>query len=131
MHFSTRQVRFSSRQFTCPLVRVVRRNFDSYHVDSIGQPSDNLLTPYEKMETSFAKQLFKAYKGFEFRSLWNVGEKMESFQHRAVNDTKGTGGLDGVLNLKKALYEIEKACPKYTVGLICKIIECAVQGISQ
>ena len=92
---------------------------------------DNLLTPYEKMETSFAKQLFKAYKGFEFRSLWNVGEKMESFQHRAVNDTKGTGGLDGVLNLKKALYEIEKACPKYTVGLICKIIECAVQGISQ
>ena len=69
---------------------------------------DNLLTSYEKMETSFAKQLFKAYKGFEFRSLWNVGEKMESFQQRAVNAAKGTGRLDGVLNLKKALYEIEK-----------------------
>ena len=38
--YEARQVRFSSRQFTCPLVRVVRRNFDSYHVDSIGQPSE-------------------------------------------------------------------------------------------
>lgn len=77
--------------------------------DSIQQTFlDNLLTFYEGLEISFAKQLYKAYKGFEFRSLWDVSDKMESFQRQAVNAAKGTGRLNGVLNLKKALREIEK-----------------------
>ncbi|XP_078383070.1 uncharacterized protein LOC144665665 [Oculina patagonica] len=99
----------SNLRETANQIRTIGKSKGSPITDNIQQTFlDNLLTSYEKMETSFAKQLYKAYKGFEFRSLWNVGEKMESFQQRAVNAAKGTGRLNGVLTLKKALYEIEQ-----------------------
>lgn len=69
---------------------------------------DDLLTSYQQIEGRFAKQLYRFYKGFEFRSLWNVGEKLSEFQQRAVEAAKGTGKLQGVLELTKALQEINK-----------------------
>ena len=68
---------------------------------------DDLLTSYQQIETGFAKQLYQFYKGFEFRSLWNVDAKLEEFQRRAVLAAKGTGKLQGVLELTKALQEID------------------------
>ena len=46
---------------------------DSPIAESIQQTFlDDLLTSYGQMETSFAEHLYHFYKGFEFRSLWNV-----------------------------------------------------------
>ena len=59
------------------------------------------------METSFTKNLYQFYKGFEFRSLWDVGEKLAQFQRTAIEAAEGTGALQGVLQLTKALQEIE------------------------
>lgn len=58
------------------------------------------------MKTSFSKQLYLFYKGFEFRSLWNMDKKMAKFQRRAATLTKGSGHLQGVTSLTKALQEI-------------------------
>ena len=63
---------------------------------------DGLLTSYQHIETGFAQQLYQLYKGFEFRSLWVVQEKLAEFERRA-----GTGNLKGVLELTKALQEID------------------------
>ena len=68
---------------------------------------DDLLTSYQQIETSFAKYLYKFYKGFEFRSLWNVTNKLTEFQRLASEAASGTGKLQGVLELTKALQEID------------------------
>ena len=53
---------------------------DTPIADSIRQEFlDNLLNIYEELETSFSRQLYLFYKGFEFRSLWNMDEKMQGF----------------------------------------------------
>ena len=53
---------------------------DTPITDSIRQEFlDNLLNIYEELETSFSRQLYLFYKGFEFRSLWNMDEKMQGF----------------------------------------------------
>ena len=68
---------------------------------------DGLLTSYQHIETGFAQQLYQLYKGFEFRSLWVVQEKLAEFERRAVLAAQGTGNLKGVLELTKALQEID------------------------
>ena len=68
---------------------------------------DGLLTSYQQIETGFAQQLYQLYKGFEFRSLWVVQEKLAEFERRAVLAAQGTGNLKGVLELTKALQEID------------------------
>ena len=68
---------------------------------------DGLLTSYQQIETGFARQLYQLYKGFEFRSLWIVQEKLAEFERRAVLAAQGTGNLRGVLELAKALQEID------------------------
>ena len=68
---------------------------------------DGLLTSYQQIETGFAQQLYQLYKGFEFRSLWVVQEKLAEFERRAVLAAQGTGNLQGVLELTKALQEID------------------------
>ncbi|XP_066026371.1 uncharacterized protein [Pocillopora verrucosa] len=68
---------------------------------------DGLLTSYQQIETGFARQLYQLYKGFEFRSLWIVREKLAEFERRAVLAAQGTGNLRGVLELTKALQEID------------------------
>ena len=80
---------------------------DTPIADSIRQEFlDNLLNIYEELETSFSRQLYLFYKGFEFRSLWNMDEKMARFQRRAATLAKGTGYLQGVNSLTRALLEI-------------------------
>ena len=75
--------------------------------DSIRQEFvDNLLNVYEELETRFAKQVYLFYKGFQFRTLWNVDKKMETFQRRAASLAKGTGNLQGVTTIEAALHEI-------------------------
>ena len=69
---------------------------------------DDLLTSYQQIQTSFAKQLYQLYKGFEFRSLWNVDDKLTKYQRRAVEAARGTGKLLGVFELTNALKEINQ-----------------------
>ena len=68
---------------------------------------DDLLTSYQQMETSFTQNLYQFYKGFEFRSLWNVEDTLLGYQRRASEAAQGTGQLRGVLELTNALQEIE------------------------
>ena len=68
---------------------------------------DDLLTSYQQIETGFAQQLYQLYKGFEFRSLWIVQEKLAEFERQAVLAAQGTGNLQGVLELTKALQGID------------------------
>lgn len=57
---------------------------------------DDLLTSYQQIQTRFAKQLYQLYKGFEFRLLWNMDDKLSKYQRRAAEAAKGTGKLLGV-----------------------------------
>jgi len=68
---------------------------------------DDLLTSYQQMEISFSNHLYQFYKGFEFRSLWNVSGTLANFQRRASTASHGTGQLQGVLELTRALQEID------------------------
>ncbi|KAJ7328567.1 hypothetical protein OS493_024484 [Desmophyllum pertusum] len=68
---------------------------------------DDLLTAHQQLETSFTKHLYQFYKGFEFRSLWNVDEKLAEFQRRASVAARGTGKIKGVRELTKALQQID------------------------
>ncbi|XP_027042405.1 uncharacterized protein LOC113670461 [Pocillopora damicornis] len=88
-------------------IQAVNKAKDTPIADSIRQEFlDNLLNIYEELETSFSRQLYLFYKGFEFRSLWNMDEKMARFQRRAATLAKGTGYLQGVNSLNRALLEI-------------------------
>ena len=69
---------------------------------------DDLLTSYQQIQMRFAKQLYQLYKGFEFRSLWNVDDKLSKYQRRAVDAAKGTGKLLGAVELTNALKEINQ-----------------------
>lgn len=68
---------------------------------------DDRLTSYQEMETSFSKHLYNLYKSFEFNSLWNVYDTLASFQQQASEAAEGNGQLQGVLELTKALQEID------------------------
>ncbi len=68
---------------------------------------DDLLTSYGQMETGFTKHLYQFYKGFKFRTLWNVDEKLLQFERTATIVAAGTRSLQGVLQLTKALEEIK------------------------
>ena len=69
---------------------------------------DDLLTSYQQIQTRFAEQLYQLYKGFEFRLLWNVDDKLSKYQRRTVEAAKGTGKLLGVFELTNALKEINE-----------------------
>lgn len=67
---------------------------------------DDLLTSYQQIESNFTKPLYQAYKAFEFRTLWNVDNKLGEFQRLASEAAKGTRKLQGVVQLTKALKEL-------------------------
>ncbi len=67
---------------------------------------DDLLTSYQAIETRFAKHLYQFYKSYEFRSLWDLSDRITAFQRRASDAAKGTGKLQGVVELTKAMQEI-------------------------
>lgn len=68
---------------------------------------DDLLTSYQQIEKRFAKYLYKFYKGFEFRSLWDVKGKLAKYQRQAVEAARGNGILTGVVELTNAVQEID------------------------
>ena len=68
---------------------------------------DDLLASYEQMETAFAKRLYELYKGFEFRTLWDVSGTMTTYDRQASAAAAGTGKLGGVLELSKAIQAID------------------------
>lgn len=69
---------------------------------------DDLLTSYQKMESGFSRQLYLFYKSFEFRTLWDVSEKMTEYEQTAVESASGNGQLEGVLELNKALQTLDE-----------------------
>ena len=69
---------------------------------------DDLLTSYQQMETSYTKHLYQFYKGFEFRSLWDVEDRLTNFQRTASEAAHGTGQLQGVVQLTNAVQEIDR-----------------------
>ena len=68
---------------------------------------DDLLTSYKQLETSFAMQLLDTFKGFEFRTLWDVEDDFFQFQRTASEIAKGTGNLQGILQLCKSLQNLD------------------------
>lgn len=68
---------------------------------------DNLLTSYGEMETSFAKHLYQFYKAFEFRTLWDVADKLLIFERTTRETAEQTKSLQGVLQLTKAFEDVE------------------------
>ncbi len=99
-------VKGNSKTFTC--CNICALSLDAPIADNIQQTFlDDLLTSYGTMETSFTKHLLQFYKGFEFRTLWNVDDTLAQFERTAAEAAAGTGSLQGVLQLTKALEEIE------------------------
>lgn len=69
---------------------------------------DDLLTSYQTLESSFTKNLYQLYKSFEFRSLWDISDKLTGYQRTASEAAPGTGQLQGVIQLDNALQEIDE-----------------------
>ena len=67
---------------------------------------DDLLTSYQKMEVSFSKELYLFYKSFEFRSLWDVSDRLANFERSASRS--GQEQLQGVVQLNNAIQAIDK-----------------------
>ena len=92
-------------------------NYFSYFCTSLDAPIaesiqqlflDDLLTSYQQMETSYTKHLYQFYKGFEFRSLWDVEDRLTNFQRTASEAAHGNGQLQGVVQLTNAVQEIDR-----------------------
>ena len=77
---------------------------------------DDLLTSYQNMENTFLEKLLMLYKSFEFRSLWSVTDTLVGFQRTATEAAPGTGKLQGIVQLNKALQALESIEDK---GLRC------------
>ena len=60
------------------------------------------------METRFAKKLYYYYKSFEFQSLWDVEEELAQYQRTASSATDGSGKLQGIAELQKAIARIDE-----------------------
>lgn len=60
------------------------------------------------MEDSFAIQLLETFKAFEFRTLWKAEDKLFKFERTASETAKGSGKLQGVLQLTKSLEKLEE-----------------------
>ncbi|KAJ7375658.1 hypothetical protein OS493_039784, partial [Desmophyllum pertusum] len=88
-------------------IESLRNSPDSPIANDIQQTFlDDLLESYRQMETRFARKLYKFYKAFEFQSLWNLDSKMAQYQQLASSAAEGTGRLRAVLELTKALQDI-------------------------
>ena len=60
------------------------------------------------MERRFARKLYYYYKSFEFQSLWDVEEKIAEYQRTASRATDGSGKLQGIAELQKAIAKIDE-----------------------
>ena len=64
---------------------------------------DNLLSTYRELERSFMKKVYELYKAFKFRTLWEGHNPLVSFRRVASESAKGTGRLNGVVQLTGVL----------------------------
>ncbi|CAH3148650.1 unnamed protein product [Porites lobata] len=69
---------------------------------------DNLLSSYRELERSFMKKVYELYKAFKFRTLWEGNNPLASFRRVASESAKGTGRLNGVVQLTGVLRKFQK-----------------------
>ena len=95
------------------MLQVLALSLESPIADSVQQTFlDDLLTAYGVIETSFTKHLYHLYKGFEFRSLWDVSSNLVQFERTASEAAPGTGMLQGALQLKKKKKKVDSLTNK-------------------
>ncbi|XP_073238029.1 uncharacterized protein [Porites lutea] len=68
---------------------------------------DNLLSSYRELERSFMKKVYELYKAFKFRTLWEGNNPLASFRRVASESAKGTGRLNGVVQLTGVLRKFQ------------------------
>ena len=69
---------------------------------------DNLLSTYRELERSFMRNIYELHKAFEFRTLWEGNNPLTSFQRVASESARGTGRLNGMVQLTGVLKETKK-----------------------
>ena len=69
---------------------------------------DNLLSTYRELERSFMRKVYELYKAFEFRTLWRGYNPLATFRRVATESARGTGRLNGVVQLTGVLRRINE-----------------------
>ena len=64
---------------------------------------ENLLSTYRELERSFMKKIYELHKAFAFRTLWQGYNPLASFRRVASESARGTGRLNGVVQLTGVL----------------------------
>ena len=64
---------------------------------------ENLLGTYRELERSFLRNIYELHKAFAFRTLWQGYNPLASFQRVASESARGTGRLNGVVQLTGVL----------------------------
>ncbi|XP_078344954.1 uncharacterized protein LOC144630471 [Oculina patagonica] len=69
---------------------------------------ENLLSTYRELERSFMRNVYELHKAFEFRTLWEGNNPLTSFQRVASESARGTGRLNGVVQLAGVLQDTKR-----------------------
>ena len=64
---------------------------------------EHLLSTYRELGRSFMKKVYELYKAFQFRTLWEGNNPLSSFQRVASESARGTGRLNGAVQLTEVL----------------------------
>lgn len=69
---------------------------------------DNLLSTYRELEYSFMVNVYELFKAFRFRTLWEGNDPLTNFQRIATESARGTGQLNGIIQLTDVLRNMEQ-----------------------
>ncbi|KAL9957971.1 hypothetical protein ACROYT_G034931 [Oculina patagonica] len=69
---------------------------------------DNLLSTYRELEQSFMINVYELYKALRFRTLWEGNDPLANFQRVASESARGTGQLNGIIQLTDVLRNMEQ-----------------------
>ncbi|XP_020617098.1 uncharacterized protein LOC110055061 [Orbicella faveolata] len=69
---------------------------------------DNLLSTYRELEYSFMVNVYELFKAFRFRTLWEGNDPLTNFQRIATESARGTGQLNGIIQLTDVLRSMEQ-----------------------
>ncbi len=69
---------------------------------------DNLLSTYRELEQSFMINVYELYKALRFRTLWEGNDPLANFQRVASESARGTGQLNGIIQLTDVLQTMEQ-----------------------
>lgn len=108
LNVALRWQRFSQHFFPflyCP----IRIAYSWQHTADVSRRSSEFLW---SNRNSFTKHLYHLYKGFEFRSLWDVNTNLVQFERTASEAAPGTGMLQGALQLNMALEKVDSLTNK-------------------